>query len=130
MTIEQTVEAHLKSNAAIAALVGPRIYPVQLPQKPTLPAITYIRVSRKPTQHRGSPRAKHHRCRFQFDVWANTYGGAVAVRSALFDAMGELTRTTNPRVDVSLVQDDRDAFEADPGRWRGIVDYYIWHEGD
>lgn len=122
--------AHLRADAGLSALVGARIYPVQLPQRATLPALTYTRVSRSATRHRSSPRAGHHRSRIQFDVWANDYGGVLAARSALFDAMGALTRTGEPRIDVSLVQDDRDALEAESGRWRAIVDYMISHKGD
>ena len=129
MSIGQVLKQRLEANAALAALVGNRIHPVQLPQNATLPAITYTRISRKPTQHRSNPRATHNRQRVQFDIWAGSYDSTEQVRAALFDAMAQI-QGGNPRIDVALVQDDRDAFESDPGRWRGIVDYMITHTGD
>lgn len=41
LTIEEGIYYLLANNAAVAAIVGDRIYPIKLPQDPTLPAITY-----------------------------------------------------------------------------------------
>lgn len=121
--------ARLIAQAPLAVQIGNRLHAVQLPQGSALPAIAYSRVSRKATQHRGSPRAQHNRSRFQFDIWAATYGDMQAAKTALMDALAQL-QGGSPRIDVALVRDDRYAYETEPGRWRAIVDYYIWHEGD
>lgn len=126
MSVEEALVAHLASAAGLTALIDGRIYPVQLPQTVALPALTYQRISRTPTQHRSSRRAQHSRGRFQFDVWAPSYAATNGVKSALLDAMAEFRQASAPRVDVALLKDDRDAFEAEPSRWRSIVDYYIW----
>lgn len=127
MIIEQALIAHLVGYAPLNALIGQRVYPGPLPLKSPLPAITFLRVSNKPTQHRSSRKAMHSRPRFQFDVWGGTYLETLQTRNVFKDAMAEFTRPSDPRVDVALLQDDRDAYEAEPGKWRAIVDYYIWH---
>lgn len=45
MSIESAFRTLLANDAAVAALVSARIYPRKLPQNPTLPALTYFRVS-------------------------------------------------------------------------------------
>lgn len=44
MTLEEALRAQILADPAIAAVVGTRVYPRQLPQQPVLPAITYTRV--------------------------------------------------------------------------------------
>lgn len=66
--IQEELRAKLIEYEDLYDLVGERIYILKLPQKPTLPAITYYRVSN----------LRHHDIdvsypRFQFDSWASTY---------------------------------------------------------
>ena len=41
ITIEEGVFYLLSNNVAVGAIVSNRIYPIKLPQKPSLPALTY-----------------------------------------------------------------------------------------
>jgi len=125
--IEEALQAHLVADVGLTTLIGTRCHSLQLPQRSPLPAITYQRISTLPLHHRSSMVANFGRTRFQFDVWSATYLQALTVRAALYEAMGTLPQASNPRIDVALLQDARDAFEAEPERWRAIVDYYIWH---
>lgn len=45
MSIETAFRTLLANNSAVAARVAGRIYPRKLPQNPTLPALTFFRVS-------------------------------------------------------------------------------------
>lgn len=128
MTIEEALRAHLIADVGLAALIDSRVYPVQLPQRPLLPSVTYTRISTRPLSHRDAQQPSYSRPRFQLDVWASSYSQCVAVRSALRTAMGTLKQNSNPRIDVALLQDDRDDYEAEPGRWRAILDYFVWHK--
>jgi hypothetical protein len=127
VTIEEAINEHLRNYPG---LVGNNVKPGFITLGQTLPAISYARVSHNPTQHRSSRRAYHSRDRFQFDVWASTYGGVVNTRNTLKDAMADFQRTSDPRVDVALIADDRDAYEAEPSRWRAIVDFQITYSED
>lgn len=49
MTAEQNVYTILSSTAAVTALVGNRIYPVEAPSSAALPYLVYQRISTEPT---------------------------------------------------------------------------------
>ncbi len=125
--IEAALFGHLSTEAGLAALVGTRVFPVQLPQGATLPAVTYQRISTRPMTHRGSTTPTYSRPRFQLNCWASSYDGTVALRAAVRAAMGTLAQASGPRIDVALMQDDRDVVEATAGRWVASLDYFIWH---
>lgn len=127
MIFEEALEAHLIAHPSLSALIGGRVYPVQLPDKKPLPAQTYQRISSSPVKHRSSRLSNYGRPRFQFDSWGRTYLEALQVRNALREAMADFVQASGPRVDVALLQDERDAFESEPGRWRAISDFYVWH---
>jgi len=46
--IEDAIYSKMSGFAGLSALVGNRIYPMHLPQKPTYPCVAYRRVSSKP----------------------------------------------------------------------------------
>lgn len=127
MTIEEALIEHNTNYAPLRNLIGTRFEPVQRKQNSALPSISFSIAGHRPTQHRSSARANHGRRRFQFDVWGGTYSEAMTVTAVFKDSMAAFTRENNPRVDVSLLQDERDAYEESPGVWRRIVDYHIWH---
>lgn len=127
--IHEVVYTKLTGHAGLSALVGTRVHPDQLPQRPTLPAVTYRRVTTmRVTTRDNSGKAKLARPRFQFDCWATTYNGARAVAAQLHDALTTFPQASNPRVDVALASNDFDDYEPDPGRYRVIFDAFIWHE--
>lgn len=125
--IEAALFGHLSTEAGLSALVGTRVFPIQLPQGATLPAVTFQRISTRPLTHRSSTTPTYSRPRFQFGCWASSFDGAVALRAALRAAMGTVAQASSPRIDVALLQDDRDVVEATPGRWVASLDYFIWH---
>lgn len=126
--IEEVIVSKLEAHSGLAALVGTRVYSAPLPQRPTLPAVTYQRISTAPFQTRDSAEADYERPRFQFDVWANSQASRVAVASALRGALATIQQSSNPRVDVTLLQDAQEFYEAESGRYRTILDAFIWHE--
>jgi len=125
--IEAALFGHLSTDAGLSALAGTRVYPVQLPQDATLPALTFQRVSTRPVTHRDSTVPTYSRPRYQINCWSSSFDGAVALRLALRLAMGTLAQASGPRIDVALMQDDRDVVEAAPGRWVASLDYFVWH---
>ena len=54
MTLDEAIRAHLTADAAVAALVSSRVYPVSLAQGTALPAIMYRRVTVWPEHDRSS----------------------------------------------------------------------------
>ena len=81
MNIEECVSAYLEASTGIHDLIANRIYPIKLPQNPTLPAVTYRVISGM----------EHHNIdvaypRFQFDCWGESYGNAKEVAYEIKEA--------------------------------------------
>lgn len=88
-------------DSAIDALVSGRVYPDILPQNPTYPAITYLRVG---TAHynalTGTPTLENPQ--FQVDCWAETHTAAWNLAEAVTSVM--LGSTVNFRAQVVNTQ--------------------------
>ena len=128
--IEAQLYMHLSTYPGLAALIDDRVYPLQLPQGVPLPAVTYMRVSTAPVQHRDNPAPTYSRDRFQLDGWAMDFDANLALRKQIRAAMGDFAQATFPRVDVALLAGDRDTLEAEPQRYRCTLDYMISHQED
>lgn len=126
--IEEVIFTKLTAHAGLSALIGSRVYPDQLPQRPTLPAITYQRISTQFHATRDQAHGSLERPRFQFDCWAGSRATSRAVAQQLRLALVTLPQASNPRIDVALVQDDFNILEAEPNRFRAVMDAFIWHE--
>ena len=115
--IETDLYAHLSTYAALTALVSTRIYPLTLPQEPTLPALTYFRVSSAPSRNHDGAYGFALK-RFQFDIYAITYLACLQVKAILVDAMGALGYTAH-------WDNDQDINEPELGRYRLQIDFMI-----
>jgi hypothetical protein len=131
MSIEARLYSQLTTHTGLKALIVARVTPSQLPQTPTLPAVTYLRVSTAPTQTRDANPHTYAQVRFQIDGWATTFDGMVALRKQIRAAMGAWRVTTaGTRVDVALLVGDVDILEAEPDRWRCTLDYMVSFQED
>lgn len=127
--IGEVIYSKLTGYAGLSALVGSRVYPSQLPQRVTLPAITYFRVTTTfVTTRDNGGRASLERPRIQFDCWGETRKQARAVAAELRYALATFPQASGPRVDVALPANDFDDYEPDTQRHRVILDAFIWHE--
>lgn len=127
MAFEEGLFDYLSNHAGLSALVGSRIYPSVLPQDPTLPAVTYFRVSTP--RERAFKRSLLPQGMFQLDCWATTYPDAkdVAeqVRLALDMYRGTMGTET---VLVSIIVNERDLYDPETGYWHPLVEVEIWWE--
>jgi hypothetical protein len=87
--IQWALRAHL---IALETSAGARIYPVILPQSPTLPALTYQRVS-EPRQLTHDGVTALVESRYQVTAWAPTYDAAAALAAAVGDGLHGFTGT-------------------------------------
>jgi hypothetical protein len=115
--LETDLVLHLQGYGALAALISTRIYPHTLPQEPTLPALTYFRVSTAPVHNHNLDYAWALK-RFQFDIYAATYLVCLAVKDALIEAMGYLSYTAH-------WDNDQDINEPELGRYRLQIDFML-----
>jgi len=130
MNLEEALFAYLKDHAGLKALVGTRIYPLILPQPPTLPAVTYFKVSLVNRRVMASPSDVLKQVRVQFSCWANTYSEtksvAEQVKVALQDFAGQMGGGVQV-LDGNIIN-EQDLYEDDTGIYHVPVDVLIMHE--
>lgn len=132
-TIQEALVSVLEGSAAVAALVGDRIYPEVAEQGAPLPRVTYQRVSALRSWDMGGPSGLVE-SRFQFDAWGDTYARMVqlveAIRTALDGFAGaplgvaiQLARLVD---DAELDEPTEDAGEKSIPRTR--LDFLVTYE--
>lgn len=130
------MRAFLLDEAAIAGLVVTRVFPLRLPQKPTLPAIVIQRVSDVREAHLRGINALS-KARYQVDCWAQTHDGATSlgayVARRLSGFSGTWTTTSSPAQSVSVTvfpEMEQDLFEEEiqGGLCRHSADYFLYHK--
>jgi hypothetical protein len=133
MGLSSDLRVFLLADATIAGLVGTRIYPLLLPQSPTLPALTYQWISLVPVHSMDGPSGLVAR-RLQVDCWGSTYLAietlAEAVRNRLDGYQGSLLAGSPSG---SVVQGvframERDGYEEAPALYRRTVDFMLHAE--
>lgn len=97
MALEADLRSFVLADPAVAALIGERLHPRRLPQKPTLPAVVYQRVATRRRHDLAGPDGLP-RARMQFTCWALTPAHAAqvahAVRTRLDGHRGPVGGTT------------------------------------
>lgn len=137
MSAELAVLTLLKNAAAVAALVGARIYPLTAPQPPTYPLVTFQRISGVRWRSLSGPSGMAQP-RIQVDAYATTYAGAkalaTAVRQTLDGYRGPVQVTSGPatyvRVGGCTLESDQDLYETDvnPKLYRVSMDFLVTHD--
>jgi len=122
MAIETDIINRLSTFPGLIALLGTRVYPLILPQTPTLPAITYQKISGVREQaHSGDSSLQHPR--YQFSCWALTYGAAWAVAEQVRLALQGLTSAG-----VGIWENALDLYDPETSWYHVPVDITIWHD--
>jgi len=124
MTLEEALVAQLTGYAGLATLIGDRVVAMAVFETTILPAVTYQRISTTPKRHRGGYGLES--IRYQLDGWATSYDQGLELRKEIRAAMFQWQRPSGPRVDATLLQDDRDLREAGAGRYRASIDFMLW----
>ena len=117
----------LTGYAGLTALIGSRVYPLKMPQKPTLPAVSYQRIDGPRESAIASDMGMAHP-RMQVDCWASTYAGVKAVATQVRAALQRWSdAAASPVVLDSLLESDQDLYEAEVEIYRVSMDFIIWH---
>jgi hypothetical protein len=130
MTLEQALFSYLGNYAGLKALVSTRIYPIIMPQNPTLPAVTYQKISGVVDYVMDGTSIK--RPRIQVDAWAKSYGAvrgvAEQVKAALDRYTGTMGGTGGVEIIGTWIENETDLFEPDTGLYRVSLDFRFEHE--
>ena len=108
--IARKLFTRLTTHPELAALIGLRAYPMLLPQKPTLPALTYRKISDTGL----AQTAAVHRDRYQISMFDRTYEGvqsvAAAAQLALENWVETNVRSTYKINHIDLYDSDTDVY--------------------
>ena len=128
MTIAALLKAGLAANSGVSAIVSTRIYPIVFTNNnPTLPAITYQRISGSGTN--GSTALRESR--YQINCWANTHVAVSALAAAVKTFAEEFSDTTStPGIKMCLVVNENDDYDDQAKIYRIIVDVMLTTTGD
>ena len=128
MVIEEALPTYLLTQPGLTALISNRIYPMKLPQKPTLPAI--VRQKIDSTKLHGFSADYGAATRIQLTAWALTESEASAIKEQIRIAtQNYMNQTMGGGVSVKNIEFDEgpDMYEDETGRYGKIVDLIIWH---
>lgn len=127
MSISELVYAALSNDAGVSALVSTRVYPVILPQRPTLPAISYQRISNSVKDGTSDIRQS----RWQVDGWAQTYAGITALSAAIKTAMDAYHDTDqSPMIKWTDIVNELDDYDPETDLYRVSLDLILITNGD
>ena len=125
--VETVLFTRLTTHAGLAALVSVRVYPMLLPQAPTMPAVTYQRIDGVRESGMTQEHGMAHP-RIQVDSWASTYAGAKAVAGQVRAALQRWSdSSTTPEILDSFIEGDTDMQEPELKLFRCSMDFIIWH---
>ena len=128
MTIEDGLYAHLSADSNIVAVVSDRIYPAKLPQDPTLPALSYKRISGVTLERQNGP-ACVDIVRIQIDCWAKVYEDAKNL-AKLVRARLEAYQGLMGSIQVQacrVLEDSMDDWDDVPDDYRVTSEFEIWY---
>lgn len=96
----------LRDGANTAALVSGRVYPGEMPQNVTLPAVLYFRVSGvRLYSHQGASGLDE--ARVQVECWAATYDGAQVLATAVRKDLEALGYRLTNQLDMPILPETR-----------------------
>ena len=127
--MESALRTFVIAGSDVTALIGSRMYPLKMPQSPTMPLLVYQRIS-GPREHDADGAAGIANPRIQIDAWAATYTGAkdlaTKVRKRIDGYSGDVG---SPAVDVvfSHLLSDRDFYDSETEYYRVSMDFEIMH---
>ena len=129
--LEEGIAAYLIADATIGAVVDNRIYPMMMPQKVTLPCLTYQRIStpRIVTHDSSGATGDLTSPRFQFDAWGVTQKETKAISDALRTVLhGKTGAMGGVTIRAALAENEAPEFDPDSELYRSRSDYIIWIE--
>lgn len=138
--IQEGLYATLAADAGVSALVGARVYPVNVPQSDytdstKFPCVVY-NFDGKERQVRFSGTDTLVSARLSIDCYAKTYAQAQAVaeavRGVLKDYSGTMVGNGSPqssnRVQSIFIESESDAIAPEPGLYVVMQDYLVWYD--
>ena len=126
MTIRDDIYSRLTTGStALTALIGTRAYRTKLPQNPTLPAVTYWKVSGNRLHDLTGPVGVSDP-RVQVSCWARAADDAEDVAEAVRVTLDGWTSTGG--VQASELVNETDLYDDDVEVYQIALDFVLMHE--
>lgn len=120
MSYFSDLQAHLKANAGLSALVSENIWPL-FRRSDSLPAVTYQVVANVPQTGLDGGQGDLDNVRVQIDCWSSaSYDQARQVAAAVRSAMSGFASK-------SILLLEQDFYESEPRMYRVSLDYSSWY---
>jgi hypothetical protein len=120
---DESLRSVILSSAAVTALVGSRVFPLKLPDKPTLPAIVYQRNATSQRQYSTTGDSHLYKAHFLVSCWGTSHDSARALGEAVIDMLSGYAGTYSSSIQVVEDVDDE---EPDTGRYRTLLGINLW----
>ena len=108
--LDEAILALLLANSAITDIVGQRIYPIRAPDNPTLPMLTYQRVSNIKEHCVSKEKATFTETLFQIDCWVKQetkISGLRTLATAIRDVLNDYRGVTSG-IDIQAILSDNE----------------------
>lgn len=118
-----TIEASLVN---FLSTVTTEVYPVVLPEKHSMPAISYYLNSSRRLYTADGPST--YPADIQLNLWATTYSGVKTLQSAVVDLLNGYSGTFGSHyVDPIAIENEVDVYEDDTGYFGVSLFFSIWY---
>lgn len=123
--IEQALVELLVGAEGLAS--GPRVYPLVLPQNPTLPALVYQELRSVALAAADGDTGKRE-SRFQLGYWGASFASVKVGRNVLVGLLSGYAGGAIRRIEVGGMHDD---YDPETGWWRQVMEIEVlWVEGE
>lgn len=126
--IEDNVVAYLLTKTDITNIVTARIYANTLPQKPTLPALTYNRIATERSQTLNTGRPGLAAARLQFDCWGKTYAEVKTLAEKMRLTLQGFSGVLSGGISAQAIHlfGEWDMYEPTTQEFRVVLDFEVW----
>lgn len=126
MTIDEALFLYLTdASTQTGALIGDRLYPLNLPQNPTYPAVTYQQITGQLTSTGQSEPGDLEDALYQFDGYATSHKAAKALAGAIRADLSGYQGTLSGIKVTCLFQNEYDFWGAEAGVWRVTLEFKL-----
>lgn len=120
-TIEEQLVGMMLGDAALAAIVGDRVYPLVVPQETPLPAVTYQELETRALATAGGDDGRRE-SQFAVSVWGESYPAVKGARAALLGLFHGVRGGMVQRIEAR----SRDEYVPEVEWFRELVTLTVW----
>jgi hypothetical protein len=128
MMLMEGFVTYLSANGELTAMISDRLYPLRLPESPTLPAVVYQEISCVPTYSQDGY-SEVEQTRMQLTCWSTTLLEALQIRQILKRALGGFRGVMgSEEVGAVFIEAGRSDIDGETGLSYARIDVMIWHK--